>query len=590
MLLRSVLALHTIFTLKEMAENAANSLSPSQKAQLHQVADLTLDIYETLARMRFLDPQEIIRGPHQPSQELVAEYKRHNLDPSIIYLYSILPYIYRDGGFGRVDFFHGSSFADFRKPETVERGRDPLYASPDGDFDDENGEYMRPWYTPLSEMGNHQSVIIYDAKQHQIWVIDQEGGSTTDPALCKGWHEEEPKEESNWGDSDGSSYEDDDQENSDDTDSHGSSEFWQDDDEAEENELEALQRPEEEEVDFDEGFELIEDEGMEEPKNRNSIEHIRSRPADVFLRDVKRWYVELKELPGQGEYNHAEWAMPHDVMRSLYKKNGWPRDDFDGDQFEVDQIRAYCAERAQYFAEEPLRQVKCYDGWKKFSGRDIERYSAEAAEAKNPDEEWSARFKLFLAEVRRDRNLQDLDEAKTTAERLCPGGKCQKDSDLPLWELEMVRVGMQGSKVGVERARSASEQAESDTSRQYHEGRLRREMKSAELHSRAYEESKADAARLCPGRTFQDIGLDRKTLGGPDTLSNIRRSEENIAQARNELARLQAWMTRLPDDVDIPQTKEEVERERQKYVKWEESATKEKARYEKWLEEHGNTN
>ena len=73
MLLRSVLALQTIFILKKMAENAANSLSPAQKAQLQQVADLTLDIYETLARMRFLDPQEIIRGPHQPGQELLAE-------------------------------------------------------------------------------------------------------------------------------------------------------------------------------------------------------------------------------------------------------------------------------------------------------------------------------------------------------------------------------------------------------------------------------------------------------------------------------------------------------------------------------------
>lgn len=588
MLLRSVLALHTIFILKEMAQNAANSLSPAQKAQLHQVADLTLDIYETLARMRFLDPQEIIRGPHQPDQELLAEYKQHNLDPSIIYLYSILPYVSRDGGFGRVDFFHGSSFADFRKPETVERGRDPLYASPEGDFDDENGEYMRPWYTPLSEMGNHQSVIIYDAKQHHIWVIDQEGGSTTDPALCKGWHEEEPKEESNWGDSDGSSYEED-EEHSDETDSNGSSEFWDDDDEAEENEVEALQRPEEEEVDFDEGFELVEDEGMEEPKNRNSIEHIRSRPADVFLRDVKRWYLELKELPGQGEYNHAEWALPHKTMRSLYTKNRWPGDDFDGDQFEVDQIRAYCAERAKYFAEEPLRQVQCYDGWRKYSDRDIVKYSAEAADAKTPDEEWSARFQLFLAETRRDRNLRDLDEAKTTAEKLCPGGKCQREPDLPLWELEMVRVETQWSKERIERARPANEQTESEAERQHRESNLRRDTRRAELHSRAYEESKADAARLCPGKTFQDIGHDRKTLGRPDTLSNIRRSEESISKARNELVRLQAWVAKLPESVDIPQTKEAIERERQKYVKWVESATKEKARYEKWLEEHGNT-
>ena len=75
-------------------------------------------------------------------------------------------------------------FTDFRDPDQVEQGRDPFYVSPlDPDFEDENGPNMRPWYTPLTQLGNHGSVIVYDARRHLIWIIDQEGWSTTDLAL-----------------------------------------------------------------------------------------------------------------------------------------------------------------------------------------------------------------------------------------------------------------------------------------------------------------------------------------------------------------------------------------------------------------------
>ncbi|OJJ49481.1 hypothetical protein ASPZODRAFT_140378 [Penicilliopsis zonata CBS 506.65] len=163
---------------------ALNGLWRDETAQLHEVADLMLKIYETLARMRYIDPSAIERGPHNVT-ELLPLYETLGLDSSVIYLYSILPYINPIVA-GRRDFFHGGQFADFRDPEQVEQGRDPFYANPednDGDFDAENGPYMRPWMTPLSQLGNHESVILYDARKHRVWIIDQESWASTDLAL-----------------------------------------------------------------------------------------------------------------------------------------------------------------------------------------------------------------------------------------------------------------------------------------------------------------------------------------------------------------------------------------------------------------------
>ncbi|OGM41830.1 hypothetical protein ABOM_009640 [Aspergillus bombycis] len=157
-------------------------LTSTQKANLHEIADLMLEIYQTLANMRFLNPAGIIKGPHNTDNALEL-YQELGLDPSIIYLYSILPYIESPLA-GQPDFFKGGIFTDFRRLDDIEEGRDPFHICPgDDDYEDEDGPYMRPWVTPLSLLGNHQSVILYDARRHQIWIIDQESWNTTDPAL-----------------------------------------------------------------------------------------------------------------------------------------------------------------------------------------------------------------------------------------------------------------------------------------------------------------------------------------------------------------------------------------------------------------------
>lgn len=169
--------------------STTNSISPQQKARLHEVADLMLEIYQTLVDMRYLDSVGIIQGPHNMTA-LEPQFDELDIDPSIRYLYSILPYVDTDAA-GNTDFLLEGVFTDFRDPDQVEQGRDPFYASPSSpDFNDEDGPNMRPWYTPLTQLGNHGSVIVYDARRHLIWIIDQEGWWTTDLAL----HDVEPKD------------------------------------------------------------------------------------------------------------------------------------------------------------------------------------------------------------------------------------------------------------------------------------------------------------------------------------------------------------------------------------------------------------
>ncbi|GAM43506.1 hypothetical protein TCE0_050f18374 [Talaromyces pinophilus] len=169
--------------------STTDPISPRQKAQLHEVADLMLDIYQTLVDMRYLDPVGVIQGPHNMT-DLEPQFEELGIDPSIRYLYSILPYVDTDAA-GNSDFLLEGEFTDFRDPDQVDQARDPFYASPsNSNFDDEDGPNMRPWYTPLSQLGNHGSVIVYDARRHLIWIIDQESWSTTDLAL----QNVEPKE------------------------------------------------------------------------------------------------------------------------------------------------------------------------------------------------------------------------------------------------------------------------------------------------------------------------------------------------------------------------------------------------------------
>ncbi|EME43593.1 hypothetical protein DOTSEDRAFT_72830 [Dothistroma septosporum NZE10] len=558
------------------------SSSPTQNAQLQEVADLLLTIFETLAELRYVDPESIVRGPHDLSH-LQDLYTEHNLDPSIRHLYTLLPYIDSSQTEAR-DFFHGGTFFDPTDEGDVEQGRNPYYAILEGDdFEAEDGPYMRPWYTVLSNLGNHQSVILYDAKMHRIWIVDQECWSSTDPGLRPAWRKVigDESERSDWGD-DGSEagYQDVEE---DDTSSHGSSEFWSPDDAGEEpvNELEQLREETAEGIDFNEGFEILDENDRQEArdaamsKNGNSFEHIECRDAGDVLRDINRYYRELKEMPAGGEYNHEEWDLGKEILKPLYLKNGWP-DRFDGDAFEVDQIRAYAVARARYHAEEPLRQVECNTGWERHCDNDIVRHKKELADAKDLDEEWTARFAIWQAEQRKIRNLEELKEKQATAERLCPGGIAQKEEDLPLWELERLESEKShGTKTDVERYDGETEKV--------FLSRQRRRRHKAVIYTRALEAAKADAERLCPGRSFQDIKA--LPMGPQSTMERIEHTRSWMESSRKEAERVRQWAEEVPEEA--VKTRELVQEWIGRHEGHMERNREEIERLEKWRGEHG---
>ncbi|KAL5420784.1 hypothetical protein PMIN04_006194 [Paraphaeosphaeria minitans] len=579
------------------AEFAADSLPAEQKERLQEVANELLNIYETLVVMRYVDPEALIRGPHKLSEELLASYAEHELDPAIIHLYSIMPYI--DGAETDArDFFQGGAFFNQLSIGDVEKGRDPRYLSPGDGFDDERGQYMYPWYTPLSNCGNHSPIIIYDAKEHRIWIVDQIEGRSTDPVYCKGWYGESEStkdEASNWGDSSSSDWSDDGGSEQDmdfsDGASEGSSEFWDDEDDiGETRELDATVEDQAEVVEYDEGFEKIEelnDREREEAagiKNQNSLDLVRSRPAGDVLRDIDRLYRALKELPGQGEYSH--WMEPA-ILKLLYLNNGWP-DQFNGEQFEIDVARAYATERARYFAEEPLRKVECHVDWAELSDRETKRYKKEVAEAQTPDNEWAARFELWKAEERSERNAKDLKEAKEEAERLCPDGVCQNEYDLPLWQVERLRVETQHKRENAQRcdhATSAERFKDNPEQLKRMKGQHRRALKQLHAYEKAFEASRIDAERLRPGVTFQGA-TSIKSLGRPDTLSSIASQKEAIEYMERYVQGVRDFGKTVP--TNAPGGITAVEREIQSMEKSLTRARKRLEGSEKWLAEHGN--
>ncbi|KAJ9143295.1 hypothetical protein NKR23_g6666 [Pleurostoma richardsiae] len=490
--------------------------SAEQKARLHKVADLLLDIYKTLAEMRYIDPQGIRPGPHNITA-IRPLYEKFGLDPAVVYLYSILPYIDTDVA-GNSDFFHGGAFANFLDPEDVEQGRDPMYGSPEGDdYESEDGPYMRPWVTPLSMMGNHQSVIIYDARLHRIWIIDQESWDTTDPKAVKG--------------------------------------------------LKASKTD----------------------KNRNSYVAIPNRPAEEVLGDINTWFRTLEELPGSnGEQSGGEWNSWDEVLdlRGLYRKNGWP-DNFDGDAFQVDQARGYAASMAKDHSEQPVKEVRKFTSWAKFGDQDVHRARDALAKATTEDEEWSSRYTIWSTEQRIARNQEEIKKAEEEAERLCPGGVCQKREDLPLWEFEQLWHEYRWKKESVDNARNWAEGSKDEPERE-REFLIeqRRNEKEALVYQKAYEASKADAERLCPGKTFESAtGI--KSLGRKDTLSSIQDQKDIIFRMERELEKTREWLAQVPQNA--VKTRETVTNDIKGYEEGIDGARKSKERDEKWLAEHGNT-
>ncbi|CEJ91450.1 hypothetical protein VHEMI07160 [[Torrubiella] hemipterigena] len=275
-------------------------LSDAQKARLQKVANGMLQIYKTLARMRYLDPLWIVEGPHGIADD-IDDYRSFDLEDSVIYLYSILPYLHPDF-VGEIDFYAGGEFIDFRNTSCLGQSREPL------DDEDENS--------------------------------------------CSGSDGESGNQGiSNESEQDEDEYEDDEDDEDD-----------QDDDE---------------------------DEDDESPYSEDN-----SRPATAVLRDINQWFLELKALPGGGEYSSTLWDKT--VTRPLYEKHGWPTDGFDGDAFLVDLVRHDARETSADDAAGPTKRLHQQQHTaKRYADPDWAYWEGRIDEETDIEGKWLARYHLF---------------------------------------------------------------------------------------------------------------------------------------------------------------------------------------------------
>jgi hypothetical protein len=491
------------------------SIDTTQKAQLHQVADLMFEIYQTLVRMQYLDSSWIHKGPHN-IEALLPLYYSLDLDPAVIYLYSILPYVDTHDALD-VDFFHGSYFADFRKKEDIERGRDPLYDQ------GEEGGGMQPWMTPLSMLGNHRSVILYDTRKHVIGIIDQESGCSTDHNL----YERVTAQEAN----------------------ESRDEVHEGYGEGKDNvEMTEEERSAGDEEDQDGEDEEGEDEDEEDDKVEGLYDEMDSRPADRVLRDIIKWYHELVEMPGGGESCTSGWDEA--LVKPLYIKYGWPSAKFDGRAFLVAQVRIRAAQDAKYYAEEPLQQVKRYEGWIEDveNPQALHRKGALAA-AKSVEEEWSARWELFWAGLLQKSNLVNRKREQHKAELACPGGQCQNVEELPLWELRQLEKELWSWERQLKHLQEQTKEMETigpmEDSRIVF--KLRYTEQRVSVYQQAFEACQDEAERLCPGkRFFHGAGVKES---GIDLEERIKSLTEGLELSQSRAKAVREWIVNLPEGV-----------------------------------------
>ena len=126
---------------------------------------------------------------------------------------------------------------------------------------------------------------------------------------------------------------------------------------------------------------------------------------------------------------------------------------------------------------------------------------------------------------------------------------------------------------------------EPERERYFRQEQLRVE-KEAAVYQKAYDAAKADAERLCPGRTFE-AATGIKSLGRQDTVTSIQRQKEALDYLQRELARTKTWASHLPDSA--VGTKEKVHYAVQEFERSITSAQESLKRQEDWLAEHGNT-
>ncbi|KAM7203899.1 hypothetical protein V8F33_001870 [Rhypophila sp. PSN 637] len=473
--------------------------------RLQEVANLMLKIYQTLAEMEYLDPSWIVPSPHKMDDNLLAKYKSLDLDPALIHLFTLLPYVDNQGIGEPIDFFQGSEFFDARNVEHhLNDSRDPMYKDIS----------LPPWRTALSRMGNHDSVIFYDVRRNMIAIQDHETGSSTDHVI-RAWEDDHrgelPREYGGQG---------------------------------------VTPNPY-----------ALTDETPEEmvttEEHGNGYGGMMWRDAPDVLRDMLGWYEQLVETPGGGSQSYS-WE--HEVLVPLYKAAGWwpDRERWDGEVFLVAKTRREAARKAKHHAEEPLRRLSEAEARARMGQSDgQEDFRLRMEGAGTVDDEWNARWNLWNDLRVQERKSKELEEVRRLTEIDCPGGVCQQPDELPLWELGVLKGEYKSAKRSIVGHRT-SDKKNSPAWKM----RLSFLEKQGRILKRAVEEVQREADRMCSGKELKTSATEmyrkseREAREEPNAL--IKQQGEWIERGVKDIEDLREWMKQLPEE-GAECTKAEVE-------------------------------
>lgn len=502
----------SILTKQRLPAMDALNVSDAQKAKLQNVADHLLQIYKTLARMRYLDPDWIIPGPHDIESN-IEDYLSHGLEDSIIYLYSVLPYIEWEFA-TQVDFYEGGEFIDLRNPSCLAQSREPLYA------EDDDTETMKPWMTPLVMGGNDGVAIVYSAKMNLIWLRTASHSGSLDPVIMSGDYEYDDR------DDDGNEDDVNGEEEAEDEDGEGGEE--EDENEGEEDEQDDEDEQDEDEQ-GDEEDQDDEDEDEDDEDEEYAYSEDEARSAASVLRDINTWFLELKVLPGGGEYSSLLWWNKK-VTKSLYEKHGWPSQEFDGDAFLIDLVRADARGDILTTTSVSNDAEKLQNELKIYQDPELWKFWEDAlADESDLERQWQIRYKLWHKHRARKNIEMRLAHlrgkgAATAANRQHELSELQKQLEQKRSRLEEINADLPED---ARRARLRQKQAQQDI----------------DIYTRAYEQAKAEA-----GGDNGD-NLTKVQAGEASTEKTERQLEREMALDSIEDAK--AFLETIPSGIDF---------------------------------------
>ena len=178
-------------------------------SNIREIADLYSKLILLFVEMRYIEVDKVHLPPHKNPRINNAHPARFGFTKDVVDMYQLIPYIEDymspnwNFGSDAGEFIQWGEFLrdlrdngneDDMREKWLQHTIDPTYgidhlkfdmrAGKDGQssWHAKQGPYIRPWYAVLSNVGNHGSTMVLDTKTHNMWLVEQLGGST-DPVF-----------------------------------------------------------------------------------------------------------------------------------------------------------------------------------------------------------------------------------------------------------------------------------------------------------------------------------------------------------------------------------------------------------------------